>query len=167
LDFIVTYGNLFLHSENRLVKTTNKLVMIIQLTPHRGSSVTDYIKYEAYLLPILILHGKKRRARCSTGLNNVLLPTLFILVNNIEQSCWAWIGCNNIVQYCWKLWTKWAAKHCSILFSSVLHQPERFYALKTHRLFQVDIDRREQCCAANYEQVVNHVVPSCYSWTML
>ena len=35
--------------------------------------------------------------------------------------------------------------------------------LKTHRLFQVDIDRREQCCAANYEQVVNHVVPSCYS----
>ena len=35
--------------------------------------------------------------------------------------------------------------------------------LKTHRLLQVDIDRREQCCAANYEQVVNHVVPSCYS----
>ena len=35
--------------------------------------------------------------------------------------------------------------------------------LKTHRLFQVDIDRRKQCCAANYEQVVNHAVPSCYS----
>jgi hypothetical protein len=35
--------------------------------------------------------------------------------------------------------------------------------LKTHRLFQVDINRREQCCAANCEQVVNHVVPSCYS----
>ena len=34
------------------------------------------------------LHGKKRRAaRCSTGLNNVLLPTLFTLVNNIEQCC--------------------------------------------------------------------------------
>jgi hypothetical protein len=33
----------------------------------------------------LLLHGKKRRARCSTGLNNVLLPTLFTLVNNIEQ----------------------------------------------------------------------------------
>ena len=32
--------------------------------------------------------------------------------------------------------------------------------LKTHRLFQVDIDRRERCCAANYEQVVNHVVPT-------
>jgi hypothetical protein len=25
--------------------------------------------------------------------------------------------------------------------------------LKTHRLLQVDIDRREQCCAANYEQL--------------
>jgi hypothetical protein len=33
------------------------------------------------------LHGKKRRARCSTELNNVLLPTLFTLVNNIEQCC--------------------------------------------------------------------------------
>jgi hypothetical protein len=47
------------------------------------------------------IHGKKRRARCSTWLNNVLLPTLFTLVNNIEQYCRAWIGCNNIVQYCW------------------------------------------------------------------
>ena len=27
-----------------------------------------------------------------------------------------------------------------------------------HRLLQVDIDRREQCCAAKYEQVVNQVV---------
>ena len=34
-----------------------------------------------------LLHGKKRRARCLTGLNNVLLPTLFTLVNNIEQYC--------------------------------------------------------------------------------
>ena len=34
---------------------------------------------------LFILHGKKRRARRSTGLNNVLLPTLFTLVNNIEH----------------------------------------------------------------------------------
>ena len=34
-----------------------------------------------------LLHGKKRRARCSTGLNNVFLPTLLTLVNNIEQYC--------------------------------------------------------------------------------
>jgi hypothetical protein len=53
-------------------------------------------------------------------------PTLFTLVNNIEQYCLAWIGCNNIVQYCWQLWTMWVAKHCSTLFSSVLHQPVRF-----------------------------------------
>jgi hypothetical protein len=33
------------------------------------------------------VHGKKRRARYSTGLNNVLQPTLFTLVNNIEQYC--------------------------------------------------------------------------------
>jgi recombination DNA repair RAD52 pathway protein len=41
--------------------------------------------------------------------------------------------------------------------------PRQNTPLKTHRLFQVDINRREQCCAVNYEQVVNHVVPSCYS----
>ena len=37
------------------------------------------------------------------------------------------------------------------------------YTAKNAQLLQVDIDRCEQCCAANYEQVVNHVVPSCYS----
>ena len=46
-------------------------------------------------------------------------------------------------------------KSTSAIFTMV-NCPTR---LKTHRLFQVDIDRREQCCAANCEQVVNHVVP--------
>ena len=45
--------------------------------------------------------------------------------------------------------------------STVLRTRNHGTRLKTHRLFQVDIDRCEQCCAANYEQVVNHVVPSC------
>jgi hypothetical protein len=31
------------------------------------------------------VHSKKRRAGCSTGLNNVLLPILFTLVNNIVE----------------------------------------------------------------------------------
>jgi hypothetical protein len=56
-------------------------------------------------------------ACCLTGLNNVLLPTLFTLVNNTGQYCWAWIGCNNMV-HCWQLWSMCAAKHYSILFSS-------------------------------------------------
>jgi hypothetical protein len=38
-----------------------------------------------YILHLLLsskpLHGKKRRSRCSTGLINVLLPTLFTLIN--------------------------------------------------------------------------------------
>ena len=45
--------------------------------------------------------------------------------------------------------------------TTAVHDEVIFWFLKepkTHRLFQVDIDRREQCCAANYEQVVNHVV---------
>jgi hypothetical protein len=35
-----------------------------------------------------------------TGLTNVLLPTLFIAVNNIEQYCYTRFRLNNIVQYC-------------------------------------------------------------------
>ena len=57
------------------------------------------------ILKITVLHGKKRRARCLTGLktlNNVLLPNVFTVVNNIGR-------------------TMWAAKHCSILFSPILH----------------------------------------------
>jgi hypothetical protein len=55
-----------------------------------------------------------------TGLNNALLPTLFTVVNNIEQYCYTRFRLNNIVQYCWQVWTTWAAKHCSILLSSGL-----------------------------------------------
>jgi hypothetical protein len=65
------------------------------------------------------------------------VKTLSPLLNRIEQcfaahvvhtwqQYWAWIGCNNIVQYCWQLWTMWAAKHCSILFSSILQPPDSF-----------------------------------------
>ena len=35
-----------------------------------------------------------------TGLNNALLPTLFTVVNNIEQYCYTRFRLNNIVQYC-------------------------------------------------------------------
>jgi hypothetical protein len=52
-----------------------------------------------------------------TGLNNALLPTLFTVVNNIEQYCYTRFRLNNIVQYCWQVWTTWAAKHYSILQS--------------------------------------------------
>jgi hypothetical protein len=65
----------------------------------------------------------------------------------------------------------WAAKHCSILFSSTLQQPERFYAcnhtrlkiVKINNLFQVDINRREQGCAAHYEQYCQHVVTALFN----
>jgi hypothetical protein len=55
-----------------------------------------------------------------TRLNNALLPTLFTVVNNIEQYCYTRFRLNNIVRYCWQMWTTWAAKHCSILLSSGL-----------------------------------------------
>jgi hypothetical protein len=51
-----------------------------------------------------------------TGLNNILQPTLFTVVNNIEQYCYTRFRLNSIVQYCWQLWTK----HCSNLLNSGL-----------------------------------------------
>ena len=35
-----------------------------------------------------------------TGLNNVVLLTLFTVVNNVEQYCYTRFRLNNIVQYC-------------------------------------------------------------------
>jgi hypothetical protein len=35
-----------------------------------------------------------------TGLNNALLPTLFTVVNNIEQYCYTRFRLNIIVRYC-------------------------------------------------------------------
>ena len=75
------------------------------------------------------VHGKKSTT-CSglmkTALNNAVLSTLFNVVNNIVQHCWAWIspqsGVNNAEQYCWQHWTMWAAQHCSCLFSSTLNR---------------------------------------------
>jgi hypothetical protein len=34
---------------------------------------------------------------------------------------------------------------------------------KINNLFQIDIDRREQCCAANYEQYCQHVVTALFN----
>ena len=42
-----------------------------------------------------------------TELKNVLMPTLFIFVNNIELYCLAWIGYNNTEQYCLQLKQCW------------------------------------------------------------
>jgi hypothetical protein len=58
------------------------------LTERRVKANDAALPISAWLLWCFFhVHGKKRRARCSTGLNNVLLPTLFALVNNIEQYC--------------------------------------------------------------------------------
>ena len=46
------------------------------------------------------LQHSKNRTTCSgllkTALNNVLLPTLFNVVNNIVQHCWAWIHLSDV-----------------------------------------------------------------------
>jgi hypothetical protein len=85
-------------------------------------------------ITIALCHYTRKNAQVDailmkTGLNNVVLLTLFTVVNNIEQYCYTRFRLNNIVQYCWQLWTTWAAKHCSVLLSTCTH-------VKTLRLMQ-------------------------------
>ena len=62
-----------------------------------------YIKYYAYLITYLAYTRKNAQVDAilmKTGLNNVLLPTMFIAVNNIEQYCYTRFRLNNIVDKC-------------------------------------------------------------------
>jgi hypothetical protein len=61
-----------------------------------------------------------------TGLNKVLLPTLFIAVNNIEQCCYTRFRLNNIVQYCWILLTSVNNVGSKTLFNPVEQRAQRF-----------------------------------------
>jgi hypothetical protein len=60
---------------------------------------------------------------------------LSTILNNIVESESGVTILFNIVQYCWQLWTMWAAKHCSILFSSILQQPDRFLPCRLYYLY--------------------------------
>ena len=121
------------------------------------------------------VHGKKRTT-CSglmkTVLNNVVLPTLFNVVNNIVQHCWAWIslrsgvtmlnnivdnieqcGQHNIVQGCFhQPWTGCAflrvylrPTHCINSFSNtVSHQTTHF---KNVFWFPKNLNSNKSLCA--------------------
>ena len=66
------------------------------------------------------LYRKNLRPTCyalmKTALSNILLTTLFNVVNSIVQPFRAWIRCNNAEQYSWQHWTMRVAKHCSVHF---------------------------------------------------
>ena len=64
---------------------------------------------------------KNDEPNCLTGLNNVVLPTLFTLFNNIVELESGVTIFNNIGDNCEQL--MWAGQHCSILFTSILQQP--------------------------------------------
>jgi hypothetical protein len=57
----------------------------------------DYI-YFSIIFPAV--YAQVAAILMKTGLNNALLPTLFTVVNNIEQYCYTRFRLNNIVQYC-------------------------------------------------------------------
>jgi hypothetical protein len=42
------------------------------------------------------------------------------IVHYCQQYCYTRFRLNNVIQYCWQMWTMWAAQHCSILLNSRL-----------------------------------------------
>ena len=77
----------------------------------------------------VILHSKNEQLFAilmRAGLNNVSLPILFTVANNVVQHCYTRFGLTNIVQYCCQPRRIWTAKHCSILYSHTnLHRVRR------------------------------------------
>jgi hypothetical protein len=100
-----------------------------------------------------------RSSQLSTILNNIVEPesgvtTLFNIVDNCEQC-----GQQSIVQSCFH-------QYCINL--SVFCRVSRLKIEKINNLFeQVDINRREQGCAAHYEQyIVNMLLQHCSTVTI-
>jgi hypothetical protein len=80
-----------------------------------------------------------------TGLNNALLPTLFTVVNNIEQCCYTRFrllltSVNNVVS--------------KTLFNPVKQRARRFLPCTRLKMLSLLFNRIEQCFAA-------HVVHAC------
>ena len=75
-------------------------------------------------------------------------------------------ACSRPEQYRWKHWTRLAAQHCLILFSTT-----RNFLLctqqKTHNLFWPDENRIEQCCAAHIVQGCQQHWTSWWAWISL
>jgi hypothetical protein len=49
----------------------------------------------------------------------------------------------------------------------LVNNPTRVKIEKIDNLFHVDINRREQGCAAHYEQYCQHVVTALFNWNNL
>ena len=105
-----------------------------------------------------------------TALNNVLLPTLFQVVNNTEQVDEPELACNQ-KQQCWTiLLTTWNNVSSKTLFNAVFIRPEQVVRFllctqqKSHNLFWPDENSIEQCFAAHIVQgtiLFNIVTPDC------
>jgi hypothetical protein len=139
-------------NEQKLASTVNKIssssetnvdeswwVMAVKNASESCNSHNSHLRLSCSRLApslsfvVISIHYTRKNAQfdailMKTGLNNVLLPTLFIAVTpdsgsttlfNIVDKC-EQRGQQNIVQYCWQVWTTWAAKHCSVLLSSGL-----------------------------------------------
>ena len=74
------------------------------------------------------IHSKKRTT-CSglmkTALNNVLLPTLFKVVNNIVQHCYTWLQASSGSSTCSVLLTTLNNVGSTTLFNAVFIRPEQ------------------------------------------
>ena len=90
------------------------MIIIIQLTPHRGFLVTNYMKYYAHTcITYLACTAKNDRLRWfAAHIVHSCQQYWTILLHPISGS--------TILLTTWQVWTTWVAKHCSILLNSGL-----------------------------------------------
>ena len=89
-DFFAAFSNMQVYIFNNGVAAFN--ISWSNMCPH-PLPLEDFGNEENYLSSNI---HRKKWTTCSglmkTAMNNVLLPTLFNVVNNIVQHCWAWIS---------------------------------------------------------------------------
>ena len=95
----------------------------LNLTMTNGgvSSISHTLEYESYTAKnyhLFKVDKNRMQQRCAAH-----------IVHSCQQYCSALLSlnqpairCKNAEQYCWQLWTIWAAQHCCILFSSTLNK---------------------------------------------
>ena len=94
----------------------------------RLTSSKSYLKFGYFVLQRTALHSKKCTT-CSgltkTALNNVVLSTLFKVVNNIVQHCYTWLPANSGSSTCSVLLTTLNKVGSTTLFNAVFIRPEQ------------------------------------------
>ena len=123
-----------------------------------GQSILVFISRD--VIRCCDIHSKKRTT-CSglmkTALNNVLLPTLFKVVNNIVQHSYTWLQVNSGPSTCSVLLTTLNNVGSTTLFNAVFMRPEQVvrFLLCRYIYFDYSGSTQNDFVCANVTQLVS------------